>query len=244
MARVRPSGPFFSNSNSFTPPHPAPPWTSRSWHETDEWGENSPLIHPFSWLWQCASHTPSHPNLAAPIWAGNGQMRGAIFPCSFLALLRVACSLYATQLQHLQADWGVKTTNEGEVLPRLSLIFLARLLALLPLERHGIVLTRLVIRLPHLCHQLLDSAGLLQQRSKSSFGRKRRANVTLTATTTIDKRQPSSITARSHQMPPKHGTKTGCKSAPAISKDEVQISHKHIGSIGDETAPKRTHRSQ
>jgi len=45
-------------------------------------------------------------------------------------------------------------------------------------------------------------------------------------------------------MAPKHGTKTGCKSAPAIAKDKAQISHKRIGSIGDETAPKRTHHSQ
>ena len=45
-------------------------------------------------------------------------------------------------------------------------------------------------------------------------------------------------------MPPKRGTKTGRKSAPAVSKDEAQIGHKCIGSIGDETAPKRTRRSQ
>ena len=45
-------------------------------------------------------------------------------------------------------------------------------------------------------------------------------------------------------MPLKRGTKTGRKSAPAVSKDKAQIGHKRIGSIGDETAPKRTRHSQ
>ena len=51
------------------------------------------------------------------------------------------------------------------------------------------------------------------------------------------------ITAASSQMPLKH-TNTGCKSAPAISKDEAQIGYKRIGSTGDEAASKWTRHSQ
>ncbi len=76
----------FSNSNLFMPCHLAPLWTSRSWHETDEWGENSPLIHPFSWLGQCASHTPSHPS---------------------------GCTSHTAPSQPGCPDLGVKWTNEG-----------------------------------------------------------------------------------------------------------------------------------
>ena len=220
------------------PHHLAPPWTSQSWHETDEWGENSPLIRPFSWLGWCASHTPPHPNLAALIWVRNGQMRGAIPPCSSLALLRVACSLHATQLQHLRADWGVKMTNEGEVLPRLSPHF--------PGQTAGSLAPRMMWRGPHVpcCSpsSLVSPAfGLCQTppvEFKVFFWQETACHVSLTATTTINKRQPPLITARFHQMPPKRGTKTGCKSAPAVSKDEAQISYKRISSIGDETAPK------
>ena len=45
-------------------------------------------------------------------------------------------------------------------------------------------------------------------------------------------------------MPPKCGKTTVRTSAPAVPKDKAQIGHKRSGSIGDETAPKRTHRSQ
>jgi len=45
-------------------------------------------------------------------------------------------------------------------------------------------------------------------------------------------------------MPPKREMNTGCKSAPAIPKADAQLGHKRIGSTGDETAPKRTRRSQ
>ena len=45
-------------------------------------------------------------------------------------------------------------------------------------------------------------------------------------------------------MPPKCETNTGCKSAPTVSKADAQLGHKHISSTGDETALKRTRRSQ
>jgi len=45
-------------------------------------------------------------------------------------------------------------------------------------------------------------------------------------------------------MPPKRETNTGRKSAPTVPKADVQLGHKRIGSTGDETAPKRTRRSQ